>query len=75
MRKTVDIVFDGPPGPNSQGHHCNFVEVEHVVPVVIDKETGEWTPTAGNYPSIHVGEWIDRGNGFWALRLEAWIDD
>lgn len=27
-RAYIDIVFDGPPGPNTDGHHCNFVETE-----------------------------------------------
>jgi hypothetical protein len=44
----VEIVFDGPPGPESG----RFVEVED--------EGGH---------SIRVGEWIQRGNGFWALRI------
>lgn len=48
MSKTIDIVFDGPPGPTA-GH---FVEVE-------DSEG----------KSINFGEWIDRGDGFWVLRM------
>lgn len=54
MSDYIDIVFDGPPGPNTQGHHCNFVEVE--------------TPDGR---SVSVGEWIDRGDGLWALRMSA----
>jgi hypothetical protein len=23
--------------------------------------------------SVGVGEWIDRGNGYWALRLPVWV--
>jgi hypothetical protein len=46
--KFIDIVFDGPPGPNPG----RFVEVEN--------ESGE---------SICAGEWIDRGDGMWALRV------
>lgn len=56
---TVDVVFDGPPGPNTDGHTCNFVELE-------DTSTGA---------SIGLGEWIDRGNGLWALRLRVVSDE
>jgi len=49
MTKFIDIVFDGPPGPNPG----RFVEVEN--------ESGE---------SICAGEWIDRGDGMWALRIQ-----
>lgn len=52
MSDYIDIVFDGPPGPNTDGHHCNFVEVE-----------------APDGRSVGVGEWVDRGDGMWALRL------
>ena len=52
MDNYIDIVFDGPPGPNADGHHCNFVEVEN--------------PDGSG---ARVGEWIDRGNGLWALRI------
>lgn len=47
MQKTIDIVFDGPPGPES-GH---FVEVER------------------DGKSISIGEWIQRDDGLWALRI------
>ena len=46
----IDIVFDGPPGPEAG----RFVEVEN--------------PDGA---SISVGEWIDRGDGFWALRIRS----
>lgn len=46
--ETVDIVFDGPPGPASG----RFVEVEDA---------------AGK--SINFGEWVDRPDGYWALRI------
>lgn len=52
--RIVDIVFDGPPGPNADGHHCNFVEAEDL-----------------DGRSLRVGEWIDRGDGLWALRLHV----
>ncbi len=52
--QTIDFVFDGPPGPNTDGHHCNFVETE-----------------ALNGHSVGVGEWIDRGDGLWALRVNG----
>lgn len=45
----IDVVFDGPPGPESG----RFVEVEDM--------TGK---SVGG-----VGEWIDRGDGMWALRI------
>lgn len=35
-----DVVFDGPPGPNAQGHHCNFVEVEDATGASIS--VGKW---------------------------------
>lgn len=44
----VDIVFDGPPGPESG----RFVECED--------------PQGRG---MRAGEWIDRGNGLWALRI------
>ncbi len=50
MREFIDIVFDGPPGPQS-GH---FVEVEDM-----------------QGKSIRVGEWIERNDGMWALRMDA----
>lgn len=46
--KYVDIVFDGPPGPEPNG----FVEVE-------DAERR----------SIRFGEWVERDDGCWALRI------
>ena len=48
MAKTIDIVFDGPPGPEAG----RFVEVEN--------ESGT---------SINFGEWIERDDGFWVLRI------
>lgn len=44
----IDIVFDGPPAPESG----RFIEVEN--------EAGA---------SIKVGEWIERPDGYWALRI------
>jgi hypothetical protein len=46
---TVDVVFDGPPGPRGG----RFVEVEI------------------NGRSVSLGEWIERPDGYWALRLPA----
>lgn len=46
----VDIVFDGPPGPESG----RFVETE-------DRHGS----------SIKVGEWVDRGDGYHALRIHG----
>jgi hypothetical protein len=49
--REIDVVFDGPPGPE-----CGrFVEVE-------DPNTGH---------SMNVGEWIERPDGLWVLRL--WV--
>jgi hypothetical protein len=48
MSETIDIVFDGPPGPESG----RFIEVED-----------------GAGRGIRVGEWIDRGDGYWVLRM------
>lgn len=44
----VDIVCDGPPGPESG----RFIEAE-----------------GPDGASVSVGEWIARGNGYWALRI------
>jgi len=44
----VNILFDGPPGPESG----RFVEVE--------TDDGK---------SIRLGEWIEREDGLWALRI------
>ena len=48
--KYVDIVFDGPPAPESG----RFIEVED--------EAGA---------SIALGEWIEREDGYWVLRIES----
>ena len=50
----VDVVFDGPPGPESG----RFVEVEDA--------TGK---------SISFGEWVERDDGFWALRIAVREDE
>jgi len=50
MSDHVDIVFDGPPGPESG----RFVEVEDA--------TGK---------SITFGQWIEREDGRWVLRITA----
>ena len=49
MNEYVDIVFDGPPGPQPP----RFIEVED---------------SAGN--SIKFGEWIERDDGDWVLRID-----
>lgn len=49
MTRTVDIVFDGPPGPEAG----RFVEVE-------DTESRK---------SVNFGEWIERDDGYWVLRV------
>lgn len=46
--KYVDIVFDGPPGPQSR----RFIEAEN------DQGC-----------SVSVGRWVQRPNGYWALRI------
>jgi hypothetical protein len=46
--KTIDIVFDGPPGPVAG----RFVEVEDL-----------------SGASISVGEWLEREDGYWVLRI------
>jgi hypothetical protein len=48
--RQIDVVFDGPPGPESG----RFVEVED--------EAGR---------SIELGEWVERPDGYWALRLQV----
>ena len=48
LEEKVDIVFDGPPGPESG----RFVEVE--------------SPPGR---SISFGEWVEREDGYWALRI------
>jgi hypothetical protein len=45
----IDIVFDGPPGPEGP----RFVEVED--------EQGR---------SIKIGEWVQRDDGYWVLRIK-----
>ena len=49
MKEYVDIVFDGPPGPQPP----RFIEVED---------------SAGN--SIKFGDWIERDDGDWVLRIK-----
>jgi hypothetical protein len=46
---TIDVVFDGPPGPDGP----RFVEVE--------------TPDG---KSARRGEWLQREDGYWVLRIE-----
>ena len=48
MSKAINIIFDGPPGPESG----RFVEVED--------DDGK---------SITIGEWIERDDGYWVLRI------
>ena len=50
MADHVDIVFDGPPGPESG----RFIEAEDA-----------------DGKSIKFGEWIERADGRWALRITA----
>ena len=50
MADHVDIVFDGPPGPEGN----RFIEVED-----------------SNGKSIAFGEWIERKDGRWVLRITA----
>jgi len=45
----IDIVFDGPPAPESG----RFIEVEDA-----------------SGASISVGQWVQRPDGYWALRIE-----
>ena len=47
---TLDIVFDGPPGPEGG----RFVEVEN--------SKGQ---------SVSVGQWLQRKDGYWALRIDV----
>ena len=44
----IDIVFDGPPGPESG----RFIDVED------DQSKG-----------IKLGEWLQRPDGYWVLRI------
>ena len=48
LTRQIDVVFDGPPGPEPG----RFIEVED--------EAGR---------SIDVGEWVERRDGYWVLRL------
>lgn len=66
--RVINLVFDGPPAP----HGPQLVEVTAdpggsvTLPpdgprlVEIEDDTGR---------SIAIGEWIERGDGFWALRI------
>lgn len=51
--ETINIVFDGPPGPKSG----RFVEVEDM-----------------DGAGMAVGEWIQRENGWWVLRIDVLED-
>jgi hypothetical protein len=48
--ETLDIVFDGPPGPDGP----RLIEVENA-----DRH------------GVRVGEWVQRDDGLWALRLRV----
>ena len=54
MSKAINILFDGPPAPESG----RFVEVE--------TDDGK---------SINAGEWIERDDGLWALRITELPED
>ena len=49
----IDIVFDGPPGPEGP----RFVEIENA-----------------RRASIKIGRWVERDDGYWALRINS-VDD
>lgn len=48
MTQPINIIFDGPPGPNGP----RFVEIE--------TDDGH---------SVNVGDWVERVDGYWALRI------
>jgi hypothetical protein len=48
MDDYIDVVFDGPPGPEPG----RFVEVEDM-----------------DGASIRLGEWVQRDDGYWVLRI------
>lgn len=50
MGSYINIIFDGPPGPEAG----RFVEVE--------TDDGR---------SIEVGEWVERDDGYWSLRIKS----
>ena len=54
MSDAINIIFDGPPGPEAG----RFVEVEN------DDREG-----------VSVGEWIERDDGLWALRITAGLHE
>jgi hypothetical protein len=51
---------------------------EHILDIVFDGPPG---PTSGRFievedckgRSVSVGKWIDRGNGYWALRIDLTV--
>lgn len=56
MSRKIDIVFDGPPSPQENGCPSgHFVEVEDTF----------------NRRSISEGEWVQRDDGYWVLRIDV----
>lgn len=57
--KMIDIVFDGPPGPEAG----RFVEVEDVY------------GNSLSVNAERIAPWIQRVDGYWVLRLEAVVQE
>ena len=66
--RVINLVFDGPPAPHGP----------HLVEITDDQGRSATLPPAGPRlveieddagRSIAIGEWIDRGDTFWALRI------
>jgi hypothetical protein len=64
----INLVFDGPPGP--QGPHLVEIADDDGRSVTLPPDGPllvEIEDDAGH--SIAVGRWVDRGDGYWALRI------
>lgn len=55
MSRKIDIVFDGPPSPQENG--CS-------APHFVEVEDA-------SRRSIRVGEWVERDDGYWVLRIDV----
>lgn len=70
--RVINLVFDGPPAPHGP----------HLVEITADQGGSATLPPGGprlveieddTGRSIAIGRWLDRGDGFWALRIACHV--
>ncbi len=71
-QRMLNLVFDGPPAP--QGPHLVKIHDDQNRSATLPADGPrlvELEDEAGR--SIAIGEWVDRGDGYWALRIPCHI--